>query len=152
MIGAFAFLYYYPSLDVQWLFGLAAYANVDNVLSLAFMQRLLVYMVGLLMVLSFFALVPKKQYWFTNMGQYTLYVYLLHGFVIKTFRASPLEQWISDHQLLWLLVLASLILVFVLSSQAVRTATKPFIETSLPKWKVNLGDRFDAPFFRNNLK
>ena len=116
------------------------------------MQRLLVYMVGLLMVLSFFALVPKKQYWFTNMGQYTLYVYLLHGFVIKTFRASPLEQWISDHQLLWLLVLASLILVFVLSSQAVRTATKPFIETSLPKWKVNLGDRFDAPFFRNNLK
>ena len=61
MIGAFAFLYFYQSFDALWLFGSVSYANMDNVLSLAFLQRLLVYMVGLLMVLSFFALVPKNN-------------------------------------------------------------------------------------------
>ena len=89
-------------------------------MSIAFLQRLFVYMVGLLMMFSLLVLIPKRQYWFTEMGKYTLYVYLLHGFVIKTFRASPLEQWIRDYQLVWLLVPATLILVYILSSPAVR--------------------------------
>ena len=152
MIGIFVFFYSYQSFDHLWLFGSDSYANMDTYLSLAFLQRLLVYMVGILMVFSLFALIPKKQYWFTNMGKYTLYVYLLHGFVIKTFRASPFEQWIGDYQLYWLLAPAAIILVYLLSSQAVRTTTKPLIETSPPKWKVNPGNRFDSPLFRNNLK
>jgi fucose 4-O-acetylase-like acetyltransferase len=133
MIGTFAFFYFYRSFDHLWLFGSDSYANMDTILSLAFLQRLLVYMVGVLMVFSLFALIPKKQYWFTNLGKYTLYVYLLHGFVIKTFRASSFEQWISEYQLFWLLAPAAFVLVYFLSSHAVRTVTRPLIETSLPK-------------------
>ena len=62
----------------------------------------------------------EKKILVYEMGKYTLYVYLLHGFVIKTFRASPFEQWIGDYQLMWLLVPAAIILVYILSSQAVR--------------------------------
>jgi len=138
MIGTFAYFYFNRSFDHLWLFGSDPYANMDAVLSLDFLQRLSVYFVGLLMVFSLLALIPKKQYWFTNMGKYTLYVYLLHGFAIKIFRASPLEQWLKDYQLLWLIAPAAFILVYLLSSQAVRTATKPLIEISLPKWTVNL--------------
>ena len=120
MIGTFAFFYLNPSFDHQWLFGSASYAKMESVMSMAFLQRIFVYMVGLLMMFSLLVLIPKRQYWFTEMGKYTLYVYLLHGFVIKTFRASPLEQWIRDYQLVWLLVPATLILVYILSSPAVR--------------------------------
>ena len=120
MIGTFAFFYLNPSFDHLWLFGSASYAKMESVMSMAFLQRLFVYMVGLLMMFSLLVLIPKRQYWFTEMGKYTLYVYLLHGFVIKTFRASPIEQWIRDYQLVWLLVPATLILVYILSSPAVR--------------------------------
>ncbi|MBB6446828.1 hypothetical protein [Bacillus benzoevorans] len=102
-------------------------------LTLAFLQRLLVYLVGILMLYSFFALIPKKNYWFTMLGKYTLYVYLLHGFVVKLFRDSPLEPLISEYQLYWVLAPATFLVVYILSTKTVRTATGLFVEMKMPK-------------------
>ena len=48
------------------------------------------------MVLSFMSFVPRKQYFFTQLGKNTLYVYLLHGFFIKTFRKSEIQNYFHD--------------------------------------------------------
>lgn len=131
--GTFLFFYLSPAFDYQWLFGSAPYAAMKSDLSLAFLQRLFVYLAGILMLYSFFALIPKKNYWFTVIGKYTLYVYLLHGFVVKLFRASPLESFISEYQLYWALAPATFFVVYILSTKAVRSAAQTFVEIKLPK-------------------
>lgn len=93
---------------------------------------------ALLMCAAFFALVPRGETWFTKYGQYTLYVYLLHTFVLfpvreingadgKNITVGLEPQW------LWLLIAlaASVLIAVVLSSKPVRAVTKPLIEPNL---------------------
>ena len=56
------------------------------------------------MVFSFMSFVPRKQYFFTQLGKNTLYVYLLHGFFIKTFRKSEIQNYFHDPEQFILLV------------------------------------------------
>ena len=116
MIGTFAFFYLNPSFDHLWLFGSASYAKMESVIEHGFLAKIICIYGRSPDDVQPINTYSEKTILVYEMGKYTLYVYLLHGFVIKTFRASPLEQWIGDYQLIWLLVPATLILVYILSS------------------------------------
>ncbi|WP_433227665.1 acyltransferase family protein [Actinomadura formosensis] len=46
-------------------------------------MRLTMFVCATVFVAAFLSLVPRRQYWFTQLGAYTLYAYLLHGFVTR---------------------------------------------------------------------
>ncbi|QXJ22040.1 acyltransferase family protein [Actinomadura graeca] len=46
-------------------------------------MRLGMFVSATLLVAAFLAIVPRRQYWFTQLGAATLYAYLLHGFVTR---------------------------------------------------------------------
>ncbi|HZG73381.1 MAG TPA: hypothetical protein VEY51_17735, partial [Chondromyces sp.] len=96
------------------------------------------YVVSFALIACFFAFVPKKQLFFTNWGKNTLYVYLLHGFIIQLFRNSGLEDKAESVPLL---LACSLLLAMLLSTSAVTTVTQPIIEANMSKWKKFLGRR-----------
>jgi fucose 4-O-acetylase-like acetyltransferase len=55
--------------------------GVDNVTGTA--MRLGMIICATVLVFAFLAMVPRRRMWFTRLGAYTLYAYLLHGFVTR---------------------------------------------------------------------
>lgn len=94
---------------------------------------------ALLMCWAFFMLVPRGEYWWTPLGGYTLYVYLLHTFVLYPLRETPRADGHGtitvglepDGVWLILLLAGSIVLTFVLSSRPARALTKPLIEPKI---------------------
>lgn len=98
--------------------------------------RLGVIALALIMCWAFFTLAPRRQYRWTQLGAYTLYVYLLHTFVLFLLREGKLPG--QTHTItvglepdwLWVIVLlaGSVGVAFALSSSVVRRVTRPLIE------------------------
>lgn len=91
----------------------------------------------------FFALIPRSETWMTGFGQSTMYVYLLHSFVLYPIRETGILG--GEHaSAMWLvsLVLASVAIAVALSSPLVRRVFRPLIEPK-PKWLFRAPD--DSP-------
>jgi len=96
--------------------------------------RLGLIVLAVLLSAAFFALVPRRYTWITDAGQATMYVYLLHSFVLYPLRESGL---LLDERssAMWLLsmVLGSMGLSLVLASPLVKKLFHPIIEPK-PVW------------------
>lgn len=125
----------FPDLNEKWLFGSKSYSELDSVEFYAMLKRAGIYVVQFAMVACFFAFVPLRQFFFTSWGKNTLYVYLLHGFIVRIFRGSELEEYINHMQTLPLVLIVSLLLTALLSSNFITGITQPFIEMKVSKWK-----------------
>ena len=93
-------------------------------------------LIGLAAVLSaaFFALIPRRETFFSAFGQATMYVYLLHSFALYPLRESGVLR--DDHaSATWLLtmVFASTAIAIILSSALVRRIFRPLVEPK-PRW------------------
>ncbi|WP_338753784.1 acyltransferase family protein [Bacillus sp. FJAT-52991] len=120
--------YTHPDFDFNWFFGSISYADLAVTNGEGMMIRTILYVLNFIMIAAFFAFVPKKKFFFTDWGKNTLYVYLLHGFIIKSFRDSDFQDGVES--IIFLLTI-SLLLTMLLSSSVITTITEPIIET---KW------------------
>jgi fucose 4-O-acetylase-like acetyltransferase len=127
--------YLFPNLESQWLLGSKPYAEMGINSFTAMLIRLGVYILSFIMMGSFFTLVPKKRYFFTNLGKNSLYVYLLHGFIIRWFRVSEVKSFFTDFESILLLLIISLLLTLLLSSKTVTSLTQPIIEMKVSRTK-----------------
>ncbi|WP_449536610.1 acyltransferase family protein [Ferdinandcohnia sp. Marseille-Q9671] len=119
--------YFVPEFNTGWLLGSKSYETLSQA-NFGGLIRLAIYFVSIIMTIAFLSLLPKRQYFFTRWGTHTLYVYLLHGFVIKYFRNSQWLDYMQDTGTILLLVVASLILTLLLSTKTIRAITQPLIE------------------------
>jgi fucose 4-O-acetylase-like acetyltransferase len=113
----------------HWFFYDDSYAGIgggewwSGALRLAF--------IGLATLLSvaFFSLIPRRETWFTSFGQSTMYVYLLHTFVLYPLRETGVLT--GEHSsAMWLvsMVFAAIAITIALSSPLVRRIFKPLVE------------------------
>ncbi|MEL4029440.1 acyltransferase family protein [Caldifermentibacillus hisashii] len=144
--SVFVLFYLFPLMDFEWLFGSKPYNHFETDMTFAWLQRLFIYGVSLITVFSFWAFVPRQHYFFTKIGRYTLYIYLLHGFIIKYFRGSDWEKWIAKNHSVWILAVFALSLTLLLSSKFVRVLTQPIIEFKLANW-FSLFKQFNRRLF-----
>ena len=94
--------------------------------------RLAVLAVGGITALAVLALLPRRRTWLTPLGTATLYVYLLHSFLLYPLRESGiLADGASPVLLVTLLVLAFPVSV-ALASPPVRRIFRPVIEPRAP--------------------
>ncbi|GAB3617932.1 acyltransferase family protein [Okibacterium endophyticum] len=96
--------------------------------------RLALIVLAVLLIAAFFVLLPRRKTRLTRFGQYTMYVYLLHSFVLYPLRESGILGD-PEYNALWLIVLvvASVIISVLLSSSPVRRVFAPLIEPR-PAW------------------
>lgn len=132
----FVGFYLYPNFNYEWLLGSKPYSEISEASIGALFKRLGFYLLSALMVFSFMTFVPRKQYFFTNLGKNTLYVYLVHGFFIKTFRKSEIPNYFKDPEQFILLAGIALILTLFLSSKIATSLTQPLIELRLSQLKL----------------
>lgn len=127
---AYVVLQHYPT---QWLYFTDSYHVIGTTDPLGMVGRALVLVGGFVMVMAFLALVPHRRTWITGLGAASLYVYLLHRFVVKTAEYQGLYDIPWVHTPLGVLALAgcALGLTLILASPPVRTLFRPVVEPRL---------------------
>ena len=93
-------------------------------------------LIGLAVILSaaFFALIPRSDTWITSLGTATMYVYLLHSFILYPLRETGVLK--GEHaSATWLLsmVFASIAISILLAAPIVRRVFRPIVEPK-PRW------------------
>jgi fucose 4-O-acetylase-like acetyltransferase len=145
--------YFIPEFNHKWLFGSKPYEDFDVPGMLGGLVRLGVYSLTLVATLSFFAFVPPKNYFFTKWGARSLYVYLLHGFFIKYFRNSELENLLTEPWHYAVLIVISLILIVILASNFINALAQPLIElrfSTLKTYLLNIGVKYRKHSLQEN--
>jgi fucose 4-O-acetylase-like acetyltransferase len=118
----------------EWLFYDDNYAAIGGTQWWAGGVRLALMLVAIVLSTAFFALVPRGTHFWTHFGQYTMYVYLLHSFVLYPFRESGVLRDL-DPTWLWLpiVVAASVLIALGLATRPVRRVFRPLVEPR-PGW------------------
>ncbi|TCJ01163.1 acyltransferase family protein [Cytobacillus praedii] len=148
----FTGFYLFPEINYEWLLGSKPYSELDVTSLTAIFTRLGFYLLSLIMVFTFFTLVPRKQYFFTSLGKNTLYVYLLHGFFIRVFRESDVQDYFTKPENFLLLACASLLLALLLSSKFITSFAQPIIELEISKLKsLKIKGQSLLRFYRKKL-
>ncbi len=117
-----------------WFFYDDSYRTLGEDQWWAGLVRLGLIVLAVLFSACFFVLVPRRETWMTDLGTATMYVYLLHTFVLYPIRESGILG--DEHSsTLWLvsMILASIGISIALSSPLVRRIFRPLIEPK-PRW------------------
>lgn len=93
--------------------------------------RLATMLVAAAMILAFLMLIPREKTWFTQFGQATMYVYLLHTFVLYPLRENGV---LDGERPLWyilIVLVGSLGLTVILSTPLIVRIFKPLVQPNL---------------------
>ncbi|QSS99911.1 acyltransferase family protein [Pontibacillus sp. ALD_SL1] len=123
-----------PSYETEWFFGSKSYVTL-GMPEWGGLIRFGTYIVSILMAFSVLSWIPTKTYTWTKYGAYTLYVYLLHGFVIQVIREHDLISVYSPFDLVYLATF-SLLLMGLFVSRPVVSFVSPIIQWRSIGWKV----------------
>lgn len=125
------------TLPLGWLYGSMTYMQLGVHEWYAGVFRLGIYALQAVSSLSFLALVPYGLSRMTDMGRRTLYVFLLHGLVVRAAAASGLYAYISHPAGIAVLIAAAAGCTVLLALPAVRRALHPLVEPSVG-WMISL--------------
>jgi len=120
----------WTSVDLDtWFFYNDAYSDLGAHVWWSGSIRLLLIVLGVVLSVAFFALIPRGAHWWTKFGQYTMYVYLLHSFVLYPFRETGILRN-AEPTWLWLpaVVVLSVAIAVLLATRPVRWVFRPLIE------------------------
>lgn len=90
--------------------------------------RLTLLLFGMVLAVAFLVLMPRKAHWFTPFGAATMYIYLLHTFVLFPFRETGV---LAGDQPFWVLPAMMVFCVgisVVLSLKSVRRVFRPLVQ------------------------
>jgi fucose 4-O-acetylase-like acetyltransferase len=129
----------------HWFFYDDSYSGLGTDSPLAGAVRLGIMALAVVLCAAFLALVPRHETWMSDLGRATMYVYLLHSFVLYPLRESGvLRGEHSSASWLVLLCVASVAIAIVLASRPVRRLFRPLIEPK-PRWLFAEAALEDAP-------
>lgn len=124
----------------HWFFYDDSYLGLGEPEPWAGLLRLGLIVLAAVLSAAFFTLIPRRETFFSAFGQATMYVYLLHSFVLYPLRESGVLR--DDHaSATWLLtmVFASTAIAIVLASPLVRRVFRPLVEPK-PRWLFRVSD------------
>ncbi len=113
----------------NWFFYNDSYSVIADAAWWAGAARLGFIVLAVLLSAAFLALVPRRETWITDLGRATMYVYLLHTFVLYPVRESGVlggehssPAWVAS------MVLAGIAIALALASPLVRRIFRPLVE------------------------
>ena len=128
------FIGFWKAISVHWFFYDDSYDGLGQDAWWAGFVRLAFLALAAVLSAAFFVLVPRSQTWITGFGQATMYIYLLHSFVLYPIRETGVLK--DEHaSAAWLvsMILACIAISIALASPLIRRIFRPLIEPK-PKW------------------
>ncbi|WP_340022170.1 fucose 4-O-acetylase [Paenibacillus sp. FSL K6-1096] len=125
------------ALPVGWLYGSMTYMQLGIHEWYAGVFRLGVYALQFVSSLAFLSLVPWGLCRMTDLGRRTLYVFLLHGLVVRAAAASGLYVYITGPAGAAMLIFAATGCTVLLALPVVRRVLHPLVEPPVG-WMISL--------------
>jgi fucose 4-O-acetylase-like acetyltransferase len=126
---------YWREIDLRfWFFYDDSYTGLGGDQWWAGLARLALIALAVLLTAAFFVLIPRGETWITDFGTSTMYVYLLHSFILYPLRETGVLK--GEHSsAVWLvsMILASIAISIALSAPIVRRTFHRIIEPK-PAW------------------
>ncbi|MCZ8514787.1 fucose 4-O-acetylase [Paenibacillus filicis] len=118
-------------LPSPWLYGNATYLEMGVSQWYSGLYRLALYSVQAVVSIAFLSWIPWTLKSWTGWGKRTVYVFLLHGLLLKTIIASGFYQGLETPLHMSLAFLLAAALIILLSIGKVERFTRPMFEPSL---------------------
>lgn len=130
----------HQSVSISTFFYNASFHQLDGNVGQGILYRLATMATGVIGTCAVLAIVPLQKTWWTHLGRFSMYVYVLHALVIHVLRALGLIDWPSSWIDVSLVALAAVLLSLLLASRPVRVVTKPVVNPPI----VQLVERVTA--------
>jgi fucose 4-O-acetylase-like acetyltransferase len=104
-------------LNVGWLYGSVSYSSLGVGWEQGVLYRFLTYLLAILLGIAFLSVTKKDRNIGTAYGEHSLYIYVLHGFVMKGLLVAGFYRYIDSGWKAVILILMSLLLLPILSSR-----------------------------------
>lgn len=124
-------------LPIGWLYGSMTYTQLGFQEWYTGIYRLAVYGLQFTAALAFMGWIPYSFCRMTDWGSRTLYVFLLHGFIIRFAAVSGLYSYINHSIDAVLLVLSAIVLSILLAQPSVKRLLHPIVEPPVG-WMITL--------------
>ncbi|WP_340007733.1 hypothetical protein MHH52_07810 [Paenibacillus sp. FSL K6-0276] len=124
-------------MSVGWLYGSMTYMQLGVQEWYAGIYRLAIYALQISAAIAFMGWVPYSFSRITDWGTRTLYVFLLHGFIVRFAAVSGLYSHINHSVGATLLVLSAILLTILLAQPSVKRLMHPIVEPSVG-WMITL--------------
>jgi len=105
------------NINFGWLYGSRSYSSLGTSWELGVLYRSAIYALASILGLALLALTPSASNVFTQYGKSSLYIYVLHGFLMKGLIAFGFYNLINEDYKAVILIFSSLILLPILSSR-----------------------------------
>jgi fucose 4-O-acetylase-like acetyltransferase len=129
-----AFYRYGHKAKIQWMLGSFSYASIGDDEWYAGIYRLGIYGLAALLSLCVLVLVTNRRIpLLTKLGQNTLYVYLLHGFIIKYLSQTNFYSLFTSSRSKASLIGIAIVLTIVLSTAFIKNIFRHLLEPALFK-------------------
>lgn len=136
----------FPNGTKEWLLASSSYSEILGYNDwYGGLIRLAMYGIMFAATFSFLALLPRRKMFFTEFGERTLYIYLLHGFVLKYLFTTELFASIEENGAYFMLLFLAVIVTLFLASKPVIALAQPFIELRWSKLKRMLKPKPSRP-------
>lgn len=126
-----------PELPLGWLYGNMTYMQLGAGEWYAGVYRLALYAVQIAASLAFLGLVPYGVSRMTDWGRRTLYVFLLHGFIVRLAAVSGIYSYLGNTAGALLLLAAAVLCTVLLAQPAVKRWLHPLVEPPVG-WMITL--------------
>lgn len=120
-----------------WLYGSMTYMQIDANVWYAGVYRLGLYGLQIVASLAFLGLVPYGASRMTDWGRRTLYVFLLHGFIVRLAAVSGIYTYIGNAAGAVVLLLTAVLFTVLLAQPSVKRLFHPLVEPSVD-WMITL--------------
>lgn len=120
-----------------WLYGSLTYMQLEHHEWYAGLYRLALYGLQFVSAAAFLGWIPFRQGRLTDMGRRTLYVFLLHGLIIRLAAASGLYGSIRHPAAAAILIAGAMLLAFALAQPIVKKAAHLVVEPQVA-WILRL--------------
>ncbi len=129
-----SFIMLHWELPHGWFYGNQTFMQLGVSLEDGLLIRIGMYSLQLVASLAFLAWVPRRVSYLTRWGQRTLYVFLLHGLVVRTLVAAGFVHTLgySPASVIFL-ILFSILMAVALAQPIVQKWTKTWIEPRVPR-------------------
>jgi fucose 4-O-acetylase-like acetyltransferase len=130
-----AYLPVWREMDLRfWFFYDRSYQGLGEDQWWGGLLRFALIVLAVLLSTAFFVLIPRRENWMTGFGQATMYIYLLHSFVLYPIRETGLLRD-ERSSAMWLvaMILASIAVSIALASPLVARVFRPIVEPR-PAW------------------
>ena len=119
----------------------ASFHELTGVTGQSILYRLATLTTGVVGTCAVLAIVPLQKTWWTHLGRFSMYVYMLHAIVLHVLRSFELINWPDSAFDVSLVAAAAVALSLLLASRPVRKVTKPVVQPPVQKLMELVDDK-----------